>query len=224
MNGFTLKIIAMISMIFDHTGYLIFNKLSPLNYIGRLAFPIFAFEIGQGYTHTKNLKKYFLRLFIFALISQIPFQLFLKVLKSPFSLNIFFTLFLGLLSIYTYNLCKKNKFISIISVVCISTIAELLNVDYGWYGIVVIFIFYILQNKKQLQNIAFIFTALGNYLVKIITYGFHIEYIYLFIFTCFSLFFINLYNGKKGKNIKFIFYLFYPLHLIIIYTLWLLKS
>ena len=219
MSGFTLKIIAMISMIFDHTGYLIFNELSPLNYIGRFAFPIFAFEIGQGFTHTKNLKKYFLRLFIFALISQIPFQLFLKVLKSSFSLNIFFTLFLGLLSLYTYNLCKKNKFIALTSVLCISIIAYFLHVDYGWYGILIIFILYIFQEKKLCQVISFILATLINYLIKIITNGFYFEYIYLFIFTCFSLFFINFYNGKKGKNVKFIFYLFYPLHLIIIYKI-----
>lgn len=224
MSGFTLKIIAMISMLFDHTGYLVFNNISPLNYIGRLAFPIFAFEIGQGFIHTKNLKKYFLRLFTFALISQIPFQLFLKILKSGFSLNIFFTLFLGLLSLYTYNLCKKNKFMAVINILCISLIATLLNVDYGWYGIVVIFIFYIFQDKKMLQSISFILATLINYLIKITTNGFYIEYIYLFIFTCLSLFFINFYNGKKGKNVKFIFYLFYPLHLLLIYIIWFLKS
>ena len=111
MSGFTLKIIAMISMIFDHTGYLIFNELSPLNYIGRFAFPIFAFEIGQGFTHTKNLKKYFLRLFIFALISQIPFQLFLKVLKSSFSLN--FNTFTSLADMISAQRIRVNIFVTI---------------------------------------------------------------------------------------------------------------
>ena len=62
MSSFALKILACISMLFDHTGYLIFNGSSFFNYIGRLAFPIFAFQIAEGYTHTKDLKKYVFRL------------------------------------------------------------------------------------------------------------------------------------------------------------------
>ena len=73
MSSFALKLIAIISMLFDHAGYAIYGKLSWCNFIGRLAFPIFAFQITEGYIHTKNLKNYFFRLGIFALISQIPF-------------------------------------------------------------------------------------------------------------------------------------------------------
>ena len=65
--------IAIVSMVFDHTGYILFKNFSWMNYIGRLAFPIFAFQLTEGYSYTKNLKKYFLRLFIFAIISQIPY-------------------------------------------------------------------------------------------------------------------------------------------------------
>ena len=72
MSAFVLKIIALISMLCDHSSYLIYGKFSFLNYIGRLAFPIFAFQISEGYIHTKNLKRYFLRLFLFAIISQAP--------------------------------------------------------------------------------------------------------------------------------------------------------
>ena len=76
MTSFTLKIIALITMFIDHSGYVFMGSFSFCNFIGRIAFPIFAFQITEGYLHTKNLRKYFLRLFLFALISQIPFALF----------------------------------------------------------------------------------------------------------------------------------------------------
>ena len=86
MSAFVLKIIAIITMFIDHIGYIFSNgKISYFNYIGRLAFPIFAFQISEGYLHTKNLKKYFLRLFLFALISQIPFMLYEKIITDKFS-------------------------------------------------------------------------------------------------------------------------------------------
>ena len=64
MSACVLKIIAIISMTFDHMSYLIFGEFSFMNYIGRIAFPIFAYQITEGYIHTHNLKKYFFRLFI----------------------------------------------------------------------------------------------------------------------------------------------------------------
>lgn len=103
MTSFALKILACITMFIDHLGYIIFHKFSYFNYIGRLAFPIFAFQISEGFVHTKNIKKYFLRLGIFAVLSQIPFSLFHSTFSNEFSLNVFFTLFLGLLSIFLYD-------------------------------------------------------------------------------------------------------------------------
>ena len=105
MTSFALKIIAIVSMFCDHFGDAFVGHFSFLNLIGRIAFPIFAFQISEGYTHTKDLKKYFLRLGIFAAISQIPFSLFsYKYLgASPLSLNVFFTLFIGLLAIHLWN-------------------------------------------------------------------------------------------------------------------------
>ena len=107
MSAFVLKIIAIISMTFDHMSYLIFGEFSFMNYIGRIAFPIFAYQITEGYIHTHNLKKYFFRLFIFALISQIPFMLFSSLLSDEISLNIFFTLLLGLGAITIYDALNK---------------------------------------------------------------------------------------------------------------------
>jgi len=114
MSSFVLKIFAIISMLIDHASFAFYGKFSPWNYLGRLAFPIFAYQISEGYIHTSNLRKYFLRLLVFALISQIPFSLFLSMYSDNFYLNIFFTLLLGLLAITVYDKlngvdCKDNK-------------------------------------------------------------------------------------------------------------------
>ena len=63
MSAFVLKLIAVFAMVCDHFSYLIFGRFSFLNYIGRIAFPIFAYQITEGYVHTKSLKKYSSRCF-----------------------------------------------------------------------------------------------------------------------------------------------------------------
>ena len=222
MSSFLLKIIAIITMFIDHVGYVIFGKFSFFNYIGRLAFPIFSFQICQGYTHTKNLKKYFLRLFLFAIISQIPFMLFRKLIDDAFYLNIFFTLVLGLLCILIYDKCKY-KILGIIASIFIAIIAQIIHCDYGFYGVAIILIFYIFKNNIINATIFFSLATLIKYLIPIVKYGFYYEYLYLLISTIFSMLIIALYNGKKGKNAKYLLYAFYPVHLLLIYGISLIK-
>lgn len=230
MSAFVLKIIALISMTCDHLSYVIFRKFSFLNYIGRIAFPIFAFQISEGYAHTKNLKKYLLRLFVFALISQAPFALFKSAFSSSFALNIFFTLFLGLIAITVFEmfnkLDSKNKYVHYLNVVfglictaAIACVAEVIHCDYGYYGIVIIFVFHIFKKNRLLMNISFVLWTIVFYLKNLI-YSSHFEiYLLIILYTCLSLAFINLYNNKKGKDIKYLLYLFYPIHLLIFYAL-----
>lgn len=218
MSSFVLKIIAIISMLFDHIGYTIFNKFSFMNYLGRLAFPIFAFQITEGYSHTQNLKKYFFRLFVFAIISQIPYMLFINSISTcDFTLNILFTLILGLLAITIYEKLN-NKYFGFCLVLLCCIIAQCFYFDYGWFGIAIIFIFHIFKNKKWLMNLSFATVTFVNYFYK---YSINLKYEYLFIilFCLLSLIPINLYNGKKGKDTKYLLYIFYPLHLIILYLL-----
>lgn len=217
MSSFVLKIIALISMLFDHSGYVIFNGFSAFNFLGRIAFPIFAFQLTEGYTHTKNLKKYFFRLFLFAIISEIPFLLFrMKFVETTFALNIFFTLVLGLATIWIYD---KNKILGFFSLIFFATIAELLKFDYGAFGISIIFIFYAFKNNKILMNFFFIFAVILKYLYNLLicfnTIYFSI-YLLLCIFTILSIILIDLYNGKEGKKVKYLLYIFYPLHLLIL--------
>lgn len=224
MSSFVLKIIAVITMFIDHLGYTIFGKFSFFNYLGRIAFPIFAFQISEGYSHTKNLKKYFLRLLSFAIISQIPFMLFHSIISSNFCLNIFFTLLLGLLSIYIYDKCKY-KFIGILCGIFLSFIAQITNCDYGAYGVAIILIFYIFKNNIISSSIFFIIATMAKYFIPCVKYGVFIkEYLYLFICTIIPTLFIVLYNGKKGKNTKYLLYLFYPIHLLLLYGIYIILN
>ncbi len=126
MNSFQLKIIACILMAIDHIGAIIYTDNDLYRVIGRLSFPIFAFLLTEGYMHTKNLKKYFLRLFIFAIIPQIPYSL----AFGMDILNIFFTLFFGMLAILIDDKIVNpyKKWIIIIGIILLS---EILHRDYG---------------------------------------------------------------------------------------------
>ena len=217
MSSFVLKIIAILSMLCDHLGYITFNEFTFINYLGRFSFPIFAFLITEGYRHTSNLKKYFYRLLIFACISQIPFMLFINSFRGDFVLNILFTLTLGLLTITVYEKIN-NKILGIVFTIFCATIAHFFPFDYGWFGITVIFIFHIFKNKHVLMNFFFIIATFINYFYKFIIY-LNIEYLGIILFACLALIPINLYNEKKGKNLKYFLYIFYPLHLILLYLL-----
>lgn len=217
MSNFVLKIIAIISMTLDHLGYALYGKFSYFNYAGRLAFPIFAFGISEGYIHTKSKKNYLMRLFLFGVISQAPFMFFCSMFDTTFTLNIFFTLLIGLIAIIGYEHCE-NKAIGIILVAALGLTADAIHADYGYFGVFMIFLFYIFKNKKIYMNLSIIALCLIKYVPLFIRYNFYIPYLLLFICTISSLIFINLYNGKKGINTKYLLYGFYPVHLILLYV------
>ena len=227
MNAFVLKIIACFTMFIDHVGYIVFDGHSSwFNYVGRLAFPIFAFQISEGYIHTHDVKKYLLRLILFAFISQIPFLLFHSIINNELGLNVIFTLFLGLVAIIIYD--KYNKFVGVFSAIIFGIIAHFLNSDYSFYGVGITFLFYVFNKNKCLLAISFIIATLMQYSYLILVYynyGFEflknvfIIYLPYFICTIFSIIIILCYNNKKGPSTKYFFYLFYPLHMILIYIL-----
>ena len=212
MNSTNLKIIACVTMLIDHIGAVLLPDLLFLRLIGRVAFPIFAFLIAQGYIHTHNSKKYLIRLFIFALISEIPNNLAFK--GQPIclgsTLNIFFTLFLGLLAIYIYDHYKK---LSIIPLIIIVVVAHYFKVDYGIYGIAMIFSFYFFRDDFYKQMFGLCLVSLG-YEGYIYIRDNYINYVQMYSLA--SLIILYFYNGKKGYNLKYLFYFFYPVHLIIL--------
>lgn len=199
MNAFYLKWLAVILMVVDHIGYFIFPDLLILRMIGRLSFPIFAFLIANGYQHTRDVKKYVLRLFIFANVIQ------LASIFMIFPVNIFYTLTLGLLCIIIYDIDMGylNKLLMIAGLLII---AYLIKCDYGPYGVLMILIVYIFRER-------YLYMALFMALIGIGYYGlYHIQNLAIL-----SIFFFMLYNNKEGRKMKYFFYVFYPLHMMILF-------
>ena len=236
MSSFILKIIAVISMFIDHIAYVAPSGNSIyFNMVGRIAFPIFAYQSVQAYVHTKNLKKHLIKLAIFEVISQLPFSLFFSAFTTDFTLNIFFTFLLALFALYLYDKCK-NKLLGFIIIILFSIVGELIKVDYGAFGILLIFVFYYFEKEfkdktlhignigissnKLLMSIIVIIMSFAKYLSNIFKYNNHINYYMWFaLFTSASLIFILLYNKQEGPKVKYFFYIFYPLHLTILYLI-----
>ena len=222
MSVFVIKCIAVIFMVVDHLKYAFpaLNNNFTL-YFGRISFPLFAFGIVQGYKHTKDLKKYVKRLFIFGLVSQIPFSLFTSLpTLNVISLNIYFTFILGIFSIMAYDK-TENKFKGLIYALLIGVLGQITLVDYGFYGVMLIFSLYIFNESKSKTFILSSLVISIKYLYRIyLTSGEYLDYhVMNWLCTLIPIFIILLYNGKKGKSFKWFFYIFYPLHLLIFYLL-----
>ena len=225
MTGFILKTVALLTMVLDHIKYAIpITNGFITQYFGRISFPLFAFFITEGYIHTSNRKKYIKRLFIFALISQIPFMLFRTLIIQKLMLNILFTFLFAILGIQILEYLNKNEkinkfFTYIISVVSFFTIAilgEFLHVDYGWFGILAVWIFYIFKNKKFITLLVYSALVFIYYCSLCFPTMNNINLISLF-FTILPGIIILFYNGKEGKKVKYVFYAFYPIHMLILY-------
>ena len=128
------------------------------------------------------MRKYFLRLTIFALISQIPFQLFHSIASDSIALNVFFTLLLGLFCIYIWDKSPSKIFASFLLIVsCI--LAEVTHMDYGYWGVLVVFVFYLCKNNKFALVLSFVALLALKYLPYMIMYNFYYKYILFVIFT-----------------------------------------
>ena len=219
MTSFAIKIVACITMLLDHIKYAIpITDNFVTQYLGRIAFPLFAFLISEGYKHTKDLEKYYKRLIMFGLISQIPFMLFRTLVGEWELLNIMFALVLGLLCIDIFEK-EKRKWISIPSVLVIVVLSEILKMDYGWFGVLTVFIIHVLKNKKIMLVLTYPIVTFLYYYSLIGNYIFSWEMMLYVIGTISSMIFILMYNGKEGKKTKYFFYWFYPVHVLIIYLL-----
>lgn len=207
-SGFDLKCIAVFSMLVDHIGAFLYPSQVWMRYVGRLAFPIFGFLIVEGYVHTKDLKKYMGRLFLFALISEIPCDL--ARFDTPVykdSQNIFFTLLLALVCIHILQTLREHPFpaCALLAAVGILT-SYVVKPDYGLGGIAMILCFYLFRTRRPWQ---FVSVAAVNFCY----YG-GIQS----AAVC-ALIPIGLYSGKKGPSAKYFFYVFYPVHLLLLYLI-----
>ena len=215
LDGTVLKLIACLSMVIDHLGAVCFSGMMGFRIIGRLAFPIYCFLLVEGAVHTHDMKKYILRMGIFALISEVPFDLaFYHRLVYTGHQNVFFTLGLGLLAIWFLEhpieqLDIPDVLYKLLVIIAAGLIAEFFNTDYGFTGIAVICIFYYLRGQPQLKYpiAAILLAAMGG-----------VEF-----YAVLALIPILLYNGQRGRQTKVMqygFYIFYPAHLLLIAALY----
>lgn len=218
MSIFVIKCIAVIFMIVDHIKYAFPACCNNFTlYFGRISFPLFAFGVVQGYKHTRDLKKYIKRLTIAGIVSQIPFFLFCSLPSlNIVALNINFTFILGLFAIIAYD-NSENKVKGLIIVLLMGILGEIVVVDYGIYGVLLIFSLYIFNESKLKTFIASSIVVSTKYLYWILLSNNQDYCIKNWICSLIPLFIILLYNGKKGHSFKWFFYLFYPLHLLIFY-------
>lgn len=222
MNVFQLKLLAIITMAIDHVGLFFFPEHITWRIIGRLSFPIFAWLIANGARYTKNINAYLKRLLIFAFISQIPYLLaFHTIDKNFWSLNIFFTLFLGLLAIKIIQE-KKQLWLSILVTLICSLGAYLMQASYGIVGVLSIVFFYIFFEQKLYlflsEAVIFLLPLMAASLVVLKPLSPYLMANFIYQPVCLvSLFLIFLYNKKQGLKAKYFFYIFYPAHFFIIY-------
>ena len=208
LSGSALKLIAITLMLIDHTGLMILYNypattatlfsFGGVDYswyrifrdIGRAAFPIFCFLLVEGFLHTHNRKKYGLNLFLFACISEIPWNFMFTNTWRYEKQNVFFTLFLGYLAFCALEYFWDNQKMQLVCVLALLTVSVFLKADYGWRGFVFLLIMYWFRNDKppRRSSEAAGFTMNGSLL-------------------CFLS--INMYNGErgfvKGRFLKYVF-------------------
>jgi hypothetical protein len=214
-----LKLVAIISMAVDHVAKIFFPGNMALEIIGRIAFPLFAYCIVVGCLYTHDIKKYILRLAVFAVISQLFFGLAFHPSVEEFwseilALNIFFTLIAGVLAVTALMNIKKNWWMLIIAV----AMEILVGLDYGFYAIVMMAIFYLCRNKTWFSAPLVIvwmvlWQGLGDF-VYIGGIGFDKQF-----FAILALPLIYIRTNFSPKIHKYFFYVFYPAHLLLLFLI-----
>ena len=221
-----LKIIAIIAMTIDHTALILFPRYSLdipvlfMHIIGRLTAPIMMFLIVEGYYHTRNIKKYIIRLFIFAIISHFAYAIVFGKNLIPFKETLFdqtsviWAFMLGLIGLVIWESKKLKmwqKQIIIIPIVFAAFSAD-------WSSPAALAIIYMGWNrnsfKKQMLWLIFfmVIYSIGYFIFLYKAYGI----LQMLIVLAIPL--LHQYNGQRGKwkGMKWFFYIYYPLHLIIL--------
>ncbi len=228
-----LRTIAIALMLSDHIWATAMSFGNWMTYIGRMAFPIFAFQIAEGFVHTSNFKKYALRLLGFAVITEIPFNLFYSSRWfNPYHQNVLFTLLLGLLAISVIDKVRKKFTVKTVALsllwlllICVASVIGF--VDYGFLGMITVVMFYLLRDFP----FAWLAQLAAMVLINIVFFEGQVFPVEIFGkifeipaqgFAVFSLIPIWLYGGRKGRSNKIMqygFYAFYPVHMLVLYLI-----
>lgn len=225
LSADALKYFAVFTMTLDHVAwfFLPFESATAqaFHFLGRLTAPIMCYFIAEGYTHTRNIKKYALRLLIFGVLSQVPWWM-LHGNKISLSFNMIFTLFLCLMAVLIWDKAENKLF----ALLCVFGLVYLSNwCDWHIYAVLWTLCFFVFRENKRKMCISFMAVWIWYFGECIMnTYfsqGDMARALSFSVYTSGSLFalpLIFMYNGKKGKHkwSKWVFYLYYPVHLLII--------
>lgn len=199
-----IKIIAFTTMFLDHIGVLYFPDILFFRIVGRLSFPLFAWGIARGYRYTKNFKAYAIRLFVIALISQLPYSL----LFNNGNMNVCFTLLIGLLSIKLYD-STLAIWIKWPGILLLLAFSHYLRFDYGIYGILTILLFFHFWGNDSV-----IYYQAGLTLASTLLFRYDPVQL-VAILSPLIIFFTQRYDCKLSLS-KVLQYSFYPLHMIVL--------
>ena len=210
LSGSALKIIAVLSMVTDHCAYYLLDESSVtyevMRCFGRIAFPVFAFLVAEGFAHTRNRMRYFLSLLLFAAISEVPWYL---LNGADGTHNVMFTLALGVAALAAFERLREHRVLCCCSILLMVWLAAWLGTDYEWRGVLIIVVFYLLGMVKNTP------VTLRRMLQLLFAFPIMMHYgITGALLACAVIF---LYDGTRGfihGNVaKYGFYVFYPAHL-----------
>ncbi len=235
LSNNNIKMIAIVAMFCDHFCKALLNNNYWLTYIGRLAFPLFAFLIVEGYNKTSDFKSYLKRIFIFALISEIPYNL---MFGSPIYLggmNVLFTFLISLLVIRVMDLSwKKNKILGIgvggIAVVLGVLVSSFVFTDYYGPGVLTVVSFWLFSKIKYgwiMQLISLIYInwkiiAGECFVIMLGSYELWVPFQAIAVLSMIPILMYNGELGRGGKKFQKFAYWFYPVHMTILGLLMIL--
>ncbi|MFQ7265073.1 MAG: TraX family protein [Lachnospiraceae bacterium] len=207
-----LKWIAVLTMVIDHVGAILFPDQIWMRVIGRVAFPVYAYCLAEGFRYTSDYRRYLGRLALFAILSEIPFDL--AFYGVPFSFahqNVFFTLTLGLILLWVLERFREQLLLCAGAFVVLCFLAQALHMDYGAGGLLMVFAFYLARQGTSPWIGWGIFVF-----INLFGYAGGVQWAAII-----ALLPIGLYSGKAGKKKQRFFYWIYPLHLLL---LWIIEK
>lgn len=213
LSGSALKIMASLFMLIDHIAVTL-NRIDAGMYpaflvmrgVGRLAFPLFAFLIVEGFVHTESVGKYLIRLLLSAFISEVPFDMlnYGTVFYSGHN-NVLFTYVIAVCVVWAVSYFLKMGTKGMIYMFLLTTagmaVSFFMKTDYSWRGILLVLVFYVMYDYKPAKYITgtLVLIISGSLLSFAAPLSFIME---------------EMYDGRRGKAPQYVMYAFYPLHML----------